>query len=108
LKTYSVIISDAAEADLFAIYEYISERDGAGIAFQFVRRIEDYCFGFATAPERGTKRDDLRPGLRTVGFRRRATVLFQVDHRERQVIIHGLYYGGRSFEGIAEEDDPAD
>jgi len=30
-------------------------------------------------PERGTKRDDLRLGLRTVGFRRRAMILFEID-----------------------------
>ena len=50
------------------------------------------------------KRDDLRPGLRTVGFRRRATILFEVDHQVRQVVIHGVYYAGRSFEGEADDD----
>ena len=50
-------------------------------------------------PERGTRRNDLRPGLRTVGFRRRATILFEVDNAVQSVIIHGVYYAGRSFEG---------
>jgi hypothetical protein len=35
---------------------------------RFVESIEAYCLGFAHMPERGTKRDDLRQGLRTVGF----------------------------------------
>ena len=103
MKAYSVIISDAAEADLRAIYDYIAARAGGEIAFRFVERIEHYCLSFADAPERGTQREDLRPGLRTVGFRRRATILFEVRHRAMQVVVHGIYYGGRSYEG--EPDD---
>jgi hypothetical protein len=56
-------------------------------------------------PERGTKRDDLRPKLRTVGFRRRATILFEVDFAVRRVVIHGVYYAGRSFEDFDEGDE---
>jgi toxin ParE1/3/4 len=106
--TYTVIISAAAEADLVAIFDYIAERAGERIASRFVDRIEAYCNGFATAPVRGTSRSDLRPGLRTVGFRRRATILFEVDHQQRRVIIHGVYYGGRSFERDLLDDDPSD
>ena len=66
--TYTVDISVAAKADLFAIYDYIAERAGAEIALRFIERIEAYCLGFATMPERGTRRADLRLGLRTVGI----------------------------------------
>jgi toxin ParE1/3/4 len=101
---WTVIISASAEADLFAIYRYITDRAGPTTAFRFVERIEKYCLGFSTTPVRGTKRDDLRPGLRTVGYRRRATILFEVDQASRQVIIHGIYYGGRSLEDMSEDD----
>lgn len=103
--TYSVIFSASAEADLFAIYDYVAERAGAEIALRFVESIEAYCLGFAHSPERGTKRDELRPGLRTVGFRRRATILFEVDRKERRVAILGVYYAGRSFEELVEEGE---
>jgi toxin ParE1/3/4 len=96
---YTVIISAAAEADLIAIFDYIAERAGDKIARGFVDRIEAYVLGFTDFPERGMRRDDLRPGLRTVGFRRRATILFEVDRAQRRVVIHGVYYAGRSFEG---------
>ena len=98
--TFTVGFSASAKADLFAIYNYIADRAGAEIALRFVEAIETYCLGFATMPERGTRRDDLRPGLRTVGFRRRATILFEVDRTVRQVVIHGVYYAGRSLEGV--------
>ena len=102
--TFTVGFSASAKADLFAIYDYIAERAGAEIALRFVESIEAYCLGFATMPERGTKRDELRPGLRTVGFRRRATILFEVDRAARRVVIHGVYYAGRSLEEEEESE----
>jgi toxin ParE1/3/4 len=103
---HAVIITDAAEADLLAIYRYIAKRAGASVALRFVERIESYCRGFENIPERGTRRDDLRPGLRTVGFQRRATILFEVDNAAGQVVIHGVYYGGRSFEPADDGQPP--
>lgn len=103
--TFTVGFSASAKADLFAIYDYIADRAGAEIALRFVESIEAYCLGFANSPERGTKRDGLRSGLRTVGFKRRATILFEVDREERRVAILGIYYAGRSLEGLEEETD---
>jgi toxin ParE1/3/4 len=94
---WSVVITASAEADLVAIYDYIAERAGADIAYRFAQNIEAYCLGMADVPERGTRRDDLRPGLRTVGFRRRATILFQLDRKAQEVVILGIYYAGRNF-----------
>jgi toxin ParE1/3/4 len=94
---WSVVITRSAEADLLAIYDYIAGRSDADIAFRFVQRIEAYCLGMASFPERGTQRNDLRRGLRTVGYRRRATILFELDRQARKVVILGIYYAGRSF-----------
>ena len=38
----------------------------------------DGCQRLSTFPERGTRRDDLRPGMRTLGYRRRVTIAFTV------------------------------
>ncbi len=97
MKSYSVLISGAAEADLLAIYDYIAKAANPTVALRFVERIEAYCRSFDAVPERGTRRDDLRPGLRTVGFERRATILFEVDSANSTVVIHGIYYAGRRF-----------
>ena len=52
----------------------------------------------------GTVRDDLRPGLRTIGFRRRVVIAFAVH--EEVVEVHGVYYGGQDYEAsIAAESD---
>ena len=53
-------------------------------------------------PERGTRRDDLRPGLREIGVGRRATIAFHVG--AGTVTIDRILYGGRDF-GAAFDDD---
>jgi toxin ParE1/3/4 len=102
---WSVVITASAEADLVAIYDYIAERTGPETAHRFVSGIETYCLGMTNTPERGTRRDDLRRGLRTVGFRRRATILFQLDRQARQVVILGIYYAGRN---LASGEEPSE
>lgn len=50
------------------------------------------------APLRGTPRDDIKPGLRIVGFERRAVIAFRVKRSE--VVIVRIFYGGRDYERI--------
>lgn len=87
----------AAEADLFRLYEYIVEEAGRQVAGEYIERIEEACLSLGLSPERGTRRDDIRPGLRTMGFERRATIVFQV--RKADVVIVRIFYGGQDFEG---------
>ena len=51
--------------------------------------------GLADFPERGTKRDDLRPGIRIVGFERRILIAFTV--LTETVEISQILYGGRDM-----------
>ena len=60
----------------------------------------DYCDSFETFPELGLKRDDLRPRLRIIGFRKRVSIAFRVE--ESSVIILGVHYGGQDFEADIE------
>jgi toxin ParE1/3/4 len=90
-----VVFAPEAQADLFKLYDYIAARSGAARAIGYVGRIERYCQGFARPAERGTKRDDLRPGLRIVGFERRVTIAFHVD--SDTVTIDRILYGGRDI-----------
>jgi len=85
-----------AEADLFGLYDYIAEQSGADTAGAYIERIEEACKSLETSSERGTRRDDLRPGIRTMGFERRATIVFQVTTAE--VTIVRIFYGGQDYE----------
>jgi toxin ParE1/3/4 len=55
----------------------------------------------ADFPERGTRRDDLRVGLRIVGFRRQASIAFTV--LEDRVEIARILYGGRNLDDALRE-----
>jgi toxin ParE1/3/4 len=96
-QTYEVVFDRAAVAELNEIFDYVEDRAGTAIATNFVNKLYDFCCRLEHTPERGTKRDELRPGLRTIGYRRRATILFEVDHERRRVVIAGIYYGGRNY-----------
>jgi plasmid stabilization system protein ParE len=73
------------------------------VAARYVDSIVEHCEGLQTFPQRGTRRDDLRPGLRTLGFRRRVTILFEVA--VGTVNILGVYYGGQDYEADLREGE---
>jgi toxin ParE1/3/4 len=91
-----VIFRPQAEADLLALYRYVAEASGLGIASEYIDRIEVACMSLATFPNRGTKRDDLAPGLRTVAFERRLTIVYRVFKTRVEIVT--IAYGGRDFE----------
>jgi toxin ParE1/3/4 len=49
----------------------------------------------AIFPYIGTKRDDLGENLRTVGYKKRVTIIFTAD--ETEVVIYAILYGGRDL-----------
>lgn len=85
-----------ARTDLFDIYDAIAAKAGLQIAISYLERIEAYCLGFELASERGHRRDDIRPGLRILGFERRVTITIAVD--DATVTILRLFYGGQNWE----------
>lgn len=84
-----------AEADLFALYEYLAAKAGESVAGSYIARIEAACMALATFPKRGTRRDDILPRLRTIGFERRATIAFRVLKTRVEIVT--IAYGGRDF-----------
>lgn len=102
---HSVVFHPRARRELDELYDYISEHGSSQQAANFITKIRDYCLGFSTFPERGALRDDIEPGVRIVGFRRRVSIVFTVT--ESEVWILGIYYGGRNF-GPPQFDDEED
>ncbi len=72
-----VVFAPEAESDLAELYEYIAQRSNPERALAYTDRIVAACLGLARFPERGTRRDDVRPGLWVIGFRRRVTIAFR-------------------------------
>jgi toxin ParE1/3/4 len=95
VKRRAVEISEQARADLFAMYEWIAQAASPDVALSYIERLETYILGFDVASERGSLREDIRPGLRIAGFGRRVTIAFTVE--EERVIILRIFYGGRNW-----------
>ncbi|MBI1777907.1 MAG: type II toxin-antitoxin system RelE/ParE family toxin [Proteobacteria bacterium] len=95
-KRLKVGFRPQAESDLFGLYEYIANEAGLAVAGAYIERIEKACLALEIFPLRGTARDDIRPGLRTMGFERRATIVFRVSTED--VTIVRIFYGGQDFE----------
>ena len=64
----------------------------------YIQRIEDCCRNLSVFPDRGIRRDDLRPGLRVLGFERRVAIALQVT--DDTVTILRILYGGRDLETV--------
>lgn len=95
MKRRSVFFSPEAQMDLRWIYDTISDVGGPVVAGRYLDRLSEYCQRLEFASERGAKRDDIRPGLRVVGFERRIAVAFVVE--PERVVILRLFYGGADW-----------
>jgi toxin ParE1/3/4 len=97
--TRKVTFRRAAVGDLAKLYRHIKDsRGGSSVAISYVRRIRAYCERLADFPERGVKRDDIRPGLRIVGFERRVLIAFTIE--AEHVRVGRIFYGGRDYEAL--------
>lgn len=91
-----IVFTPLAERQIDKLHIDIASRSWESRADEYVGRIVAFCEGLATFPLRGTRRDELLAGLRTVGFERRVTIAFMVT--ADTVLIEGVYYGGQDFE----------
>ncbi len=99
---YRVVFSPEAEEQLAAIHRYIATAASPSIAARYTEAIISYCESLQTFPHRGTKRDDVRPGLRITNYKGRAVIAFDVD--AGLVSIIGVFYGGQDYETNLQDD----
>nr|WP_278520879.1 type II toxin-antitoxin system RelE/ParE family toxin [Brucella anthropi] len=99
MKRFAVEYAPEAVDQLAAIESYIAEASSPEVGERFVDEIVSYCDALESFPERGAARDDLLPGLRTLGFRRRVLIAYTADRTSQTVRILGIYYGGQDYEG---------
>ena len=92
-----VSLSRLALADLERIGDWVAVNAGAEVALAYLARIETACAGSADFPQRGTPRDDLGPGVRTISFEGRATIAYRVQ--PQAVLILGIFHAGRLLAG---------
>jgi len=89
----TVGFSPEARSDLIELYTYIAGRGAPNAAMDYIARLEVRCMGLADFPEQGRQRDDVRPGLRVLGFERRTAIAFHITPSE--VVIDRIFHGGQ-------------
>ncbi len=94
-----VILGNTARDDLQSIFNWLEPDTGATFARDYVRQIRDKCHSLANFPNRGELREDLAPDLRTIPFKRKATIAYKVDGNKITVlrILHHGRNPGRAF-----------
>lgn len=99
----TVVFTPEAEAQLIELYGYIAAEASPEIAARFTDAIVTYCESLNTFPARGSRRDDIRPGLRITSYRKRVAITFNVD--DERVDVIGVFYGGQDYEGALLEGE---
>ena len=100
---YTIVFTPEAEAQLLELYGYIAVEATPETAARFTDGIVTYCESLSSFPLRGTRRDDVRPGLRITSYRKRVVIAFAVDADQAQII--GIFYGGQNYEAILKDED---
>ena len=108
MKEYAVIFTPRAERQVAHLYSYIANDSGEARAESFVGKVVAACNALSTFPERGSKRDDVRPHLRTMGFARTATIAFSINAATETVAVHGVFYGGQDYDTLLREAEGDD
>ena len=95
---YPVVFAPEALAQLEALYAYIANAASPMVAQRYTEAIVSYCETLKAFPLRGTRRDDIRPGLRITNYKGRAVIAFDVS--DEQVSVIGVFYGGQDYETV--------
>jgi toxin ParE1/3/4 len=73
---HRVVYAPEAEAQLVALYFHIAAAASPEIAANYTDAIVNQCESLKTFPMRSARQDDIRPGLRVFGSRRRVSIAF--------------------------------
>jgi toxin ParE1/3/4 len=90
-----------ALADLLDLHDYVTEQSGDVVADAVIRRIEERLTLLAQYPQMGRKRDELRPGLRSLVIDRH--IAFYLPMEDGIDLVRVLY-GGRDIPTLFAED----
>ena len=85
------------------LYLYIAERSGPNVAIGYIRRIREACESLEAFPLSGRSREDLRSGLRILGFERRVAIAYVVSPAG-DVEVGRVFYGGRNYEALLSDE----
>ncbi len=95
-----------ADKQLNELDNWITKAASAEVARRFVSAILDHIDGILVFPLAGRARDDVRPGMRTSTFKKKALVTYEVDESSGELVVNilGVFHGGQDWEAALGED----
>lgn len=93
--THHIRLGPLVMADLVALHRWVRDEADQATADDYLDRVEARIATLADFPARGTPRDDLAPGLRTLAFERRLIIAYGVT--EGTVTILRVVSGARDL-----------
>ena len=97
MKSYTIAYAPEFEDQLDRVEAYIETKSGSEvIAERHTQAIRRYCESLSIAPQRGTRRDDLSPGLRITHYRGSTLLAFYIQGDV--VWFVGVFFGGQDYE----------
>lgn len=84
--THIVLLAPLAVQDLIALHDWVREAAGRTLADRYLDRIEAKVAGLAQFPMRGTPRDDLARGVRTLVFERKLIIAYRIEEQTVRVL----------------------
>lgn len=99
-----VVLRPEAQSDIERLETWLL-LDGADIGTigDYVDRLMARCRALSEAPGAGRRRDDLRPGLRTIVFERRILIAYRVGAETIEIV--NIFSHGRDYEAFYLDDD---
>ena len=95
--SYRIELGEAAIVDLDDLHAWIEQRAGTVVADGYQMRIRRLIRTLADFPNRGTPRELLGPGLRSITFERRQVIFYRVAGE--QVVVLRVLHGARDLPG---------
>lgn len=84
--TYRVEFLDTAADDMVALHLWVETEANADVADAYIERLRARCIKLSEFPHRGTPRDDLVSGGRSLSFERRMLIFYRVAGEVVQIL----------------------
>ena len=97
--TYQVEFHPRAKRDLRKIRDSIADLGGKQASRRILQAFETVLTGLAQVPHKGSLRESVATGLRSVPAAKKGVVTFRVDDAARIVTIVAITYAGQDWMG---------
>lgn len=99
---YRIEFAPKVEDQIVDLYHYIARESTPEVASKYTEAVLSHCEKLAIFPDRGVRRDDIRPGLRITNYKSRTDIAFYVEGSVVNII--GIFHGGQNYETIFIDD----